>query len=687
MQTDGKWNERPMAAHDAFSEEMFRFFFEHAPEAIMVLDCEKRRFILANQNAERLFGLTREQLVEMDPQALNPLVQPDGRLSVDAALEWISRTLAGETPTFEWMYRHPSGRLIMCEVRLIRLPGPGKLIRGSIIDRSELKRRERIQNATYQISEAVHDAEDLDSLYARIHAILRKLMPAENFYIALYDASSQMISFPYFVDQLADAPPTPRRVTHGLTGYVLRTGKPLLLGASIAGRKRQIGETVYVEGLELPYIESGRPAAIWLGAPLTTRGKTFGVMAVQDYADESAYGEDEKQMLTFIAAQTALAIERKRSEQSLRESEEKFRALFEASSAGVMLHDEDKFVQVNPAAVRILRYNSADEIIGRHPAETSAPIQANGEPAAVAARRHIDECMATGDVRFEWIARSPAGEDVPLEVLLTRVQWKGRNMIQAVINDISERKRAEEELLKALAREKELGELKSSFVSMVSHEFRTPLGIIMSSADILLDYFEQIEVEERRRHLESIHKNTRRMAELMEEVLLLGKFEAGKMNFDPRPLDLKAQAHRIANDVLTATDQRCPIVISCEGLPHGAVGDERLLRHILVNVLSNAVKYSEPGQPVTFTIEAQEESAVCRVIDHGIGIPEPDREWLFNSFHRGRNVGNRPGSGLGLVIVKRCVDLHEGRIEIHSQVGEGTTVTIRLPLFKTENEP
>ncbi len=215
--------------------------------------------------------------MEIDPHALSPLTQPDGRLSVEAGMTWISRALAGETPTFDWTYRHPTGRLITCELRLVRLPGDGKLIRGSIIDRTERKHRERIQNATYEISEAVHDAEDLDSFYARIHAVLRRLMPAHNFYIALYDAATELISFPYFVDQLAESPPQPRRVTTGLTGYVLRTGKPLLLGTSSNERKRHVGESVFVDGLELPYIESGRPAAIWLGAPLAARGRTFGV--------------------------------------------------------------------------------------------------------------------------------------------------------------------------------------------------------------------------------------------------------------------------------------------------------------------------------------------------------------------------------------------------------------------------
>ena len=112
--------------------------------------------------------------------------------------------------------------------------------------------------------------------------------------------------------------------------------------------------------------------------------------------------------------------------------------------------------------------------------------------------------------------------------------------------------------------------------------------------------------------------------------------------------------------------------------------DERLLQHIFTNVLTNAVKYSDAGQVVKFEIGRAGADIVCTIRDQGIGIPEADREWLFNAFHRGRNVGDRPGTGLGLVIVKRCVDLHGGKINVDSELGEGTSVTVRLPIFSQE---
>jgi len=248
--------------------------------------------------------------------------------------------------------------------------------------------------------------------------------------------------------------------------------------------------------------------------------------------------------------------------------------------------------------------------------------------------------------------------------------------------DITKRKQAEVEVLKALAREKELSQLKSNFVSMVSHEFRTPLGIIQSSAELLRDFFREMPLAEQEAQLESITRNTRRMAGMMEEILVLSRLDAGKLEFKPAGIDLTACFQRIADEVLSATNRRCPIELSLpRDLPQ-ANADERLLGHIFTNLFSNAIKYSEPGSPVRFSVEKQQRvNAQCIVSDCGIGISKEDQQRLFTAFHRGANVGNRSGTGLGLLLVKRCVELHRGKVEIDSKLGKGTTVIVTLPLF------
>jgi PAS domain S-box-containing protein len=551
-----------------------------------------------------------------------------------------------------------------------------------------------------------------------------------------------------------------------------------------------------------------------LDAPVWVRGQVVGVLCHEHVGPARDWSAEEIDFVSALAAMVSLALEeskRAQSEHLLRESEEKFRALFEGTSQAVALHNENGILEVNPSWLKLLGYSRLDQVLGKHPAALSAPVQPAGERAETLAKKHIANALAKGSTHFEWMMLRRDGTELPMEVFLTPIQLGGRLLIQAVCNDITvrkcaeeelreseallreseerlstvfrasplnitilrlsdakfidandafvrwfglerdkilghdsqelglwvnlddrekflsdlrskgslrevecqlrsrrgtlhtllqsaeiieinrephilvfglditQRKQAETELLRTLTKEKELGQLRSNFVSMVSHEFRTPLSIIQSSAEILEDYLDQLEPSEREDHLRSVRKNTRRMAGLMEEVLLMGSFDAGKMEFKPALLEPRIFVRRLVDEVLSATNQRCPIELFLGEMPAEIQADERLLRHIFINLLTNAVKYSSAGQLVRFEIERAAEDLVCSIRDRGIGIPEADREWLFDAFHRGNNVGDRPGTGLGLVIVKRCVDLYGGEIKVESKSGEGTTVTVKLP--------
>lgn len=538
---------------------------------------------------------------------------------------------------------------------------------------ADTDRAEKVQKALFEISEAVHAAADLPSLYARIHATIGTLMRADNFYLALLDEQTGLVSFPYFKD-LVDPPPAPRMGRHGMTEYVLRSGRPTLANLTEIQRLKDAGE----------YTQSGHPSAIWLGVPLTVEGRTFGVMAVQDQDDPRAFGEEDKRILTFVADQTALAIWRKRQEEELRasthrlqESEQRFGKAFRSTPAVLSIArlSDERIIEVNEAFLATSGY-SRSEVLG----QTTAELRLWADPAErTTFLRRVEQ---HGVVRsFEARLQTKHGHEEVVLMSAERIELNGEPCLLALSLVVTARKRAEEELLRSLAQERELSELKSRFVSMVSHEFRTPLGIILSSAEILENYLDRLSPTHRREHLRDISQCSRQMAGLMEEVLVLGRAEAGKLEFKPAPLDLVALTRRIVSEIHSASNQRCPIRVEVHAPLPEAHSDAGLLRHILTNLITNAVKYSPPGHPVDVSLRQLQANAILAVRDRGIGIPDSDVRQMFQAFHRGRNVGDTPGSGLGLMIVKRCVELHQGHVYFETHEDAGTTFTVSLPVF------
>jgi PAS domain S-box-containing protein len=246
--------------------------------------------------------------------------------------------------------------------------------------------------------------------------------------------------------------------------------------------------------------------------------------------------------------------------------------------------------------------------------------------------------------------------------------------------DITQRKQAEEENCKALAQEKELNELKSRFVSMASHEFRTPLSTILSSADLLEYYIQEGSAQKALEHIERIQTASVNMTKLLNDILVIGKAEVGKLDFQPSPLDLVKFCSDLVEEMHLGVESKHKLVFVSQEPEISASMDEKLLRHILTNLLSNAIKYSPHGGGVQLKLACCNETAVFQIQDEGIGIPKEDLPRLFESFHRAKNVGAIAGTGLGLAIVKRSVGLHHGQIAIASEIGVGTTVTVTLPL-------
>lgn len=228
--------------------------------------------------------------------------------------------------------------------------------------------------------------------------------------------------------------------------------------------------------------------------------------------------------------------------------------------------------------------------------------------------------------------------------------------------------------------DQELSELKSRFVAMTSHEFRTPLSTILSASELLEYYSHRWTEAEKLEQLHLIQASVHHMTQLLEDVLLIGKAEAGQLQSEPKVMDLSNLCASLITEIQFGLGSQHTLVFSCPPSGLDVVVDAKLLRQVLSNLLSNAIKYSNPGSQIFCRLVADSTDAIVQIQDEGIGISPTDLSRIFNSFYRAKNVGATPGTGLGLAIVKRCLDLLGGEISVHSELGIGTTFTVRLPL-------
>jgi len=253
-------------------------------------------------------------------------------------------------------------------------------------------------------------------------------------------------------------------------------------------------------------------------------------------------------------------------------------------------------------------------------------------------------------------------------------------LIIAEAHDITERKRAELEILKSLQRERELSELRAQFVTMVSHEFRTPLTTIQLSSGLLQNYSAKWTEEKKNNHFQKIQTAIKRMTELLEDILVVGKMESQTLECQPVEINLEQFCHEIIENLTLNDSNQHTINLFSNKSNLVLPADPKLLRQMINNLLSNAIKYSPGGTSINLEINCKNDEVILQVQDKGIGIPQADKERIFDTFQRAGNVGNISGTGLGLAIIKRAVELHKGKIYMQSQEGVGTTFTVTLPL-------
>jgi len=233
-----------------------------------------------------------------------------------------------------------------------------------------------------------------------------------------------------------------------------------------------------------------------------------------------------------------------------------------------------------------------------------------------------------------------------------------------------------------LAKAHENHQFTSEFISLLSHDFRNPLNTILLSAGLLEGNRDKLTKEQQISYFQLIRSAIKDMDRLLSEVLLLGQADAGKLQCDPAPFALEPFCRQLVERLQLEIGKQHQLILTSQGEFKEGLWDSNLMRHILNNLLSNAIKYSPQGGTVQLTLSQQENAVVFRIQDWGIGIPPGEQPQLFQAFYRATNVDAIPGTGLGLALVKRCVEAHGGEIAVESEEGVGTTFTVILPLLR-----
>jgi PAS domain S-box-containing protein len=360
----------------------------------------------------------------------------------------------------------------------------------------------------------------------------------------------------------------------------------------------------------------------------------------------------------------------------LRQEKERVEAILNNSSDAIILANIDGNIQqVNPAFVRLFGH-TLDYSLGN-----SLLTLAQSDFVERLLKALHEVVNTFGSVRTEITCIRQDGTvfeaDIALAAMVENRQIQG---VVCSLHDITDRKRAEHELRRALEREKELNELKSRFVSTVSHEFRTPLAVILASSALLKQFHQQIAEARRLEYLDQIQTKVHQLIVLLDTVLNFGKAETLGVEFAPEPVDLEALCLQFVSEVQLTTENHI-VSFESSGVCSPIMLDVKLLRQTIVNLLSNAIKYSPDSGSVQITLVCADDQVTITVQDHGIGIPQDDQERLFDLFHRAGNVGSISGTGLGMAIVKQAVEAHSGLITFESQVDVGTTFTITLPVL------
>jgi len=617
----------------------------------------------ANATFRKSLGYRLEELLG---RSVHGLVHA---LDVDLMRELLRQVAAAKGSTISercrFRCRDGSWKWIQFTCRNQRLEPQFDTILFHANDVTDLHRMESERAVNSEIVHALNVTANLDQLLARIHGSLKRILPAENCFVALHDPENDTFYFPFLVDEYDSVPP-PQKVGRSCTAYVFRTGRASLIPQSEFDRLAALGEVELV----------GSPSPAWLGVPLKTPTATIGVLVVQHYQNENAYDQRDLEFLESVGGHIALAIERRRAEEELRKNESMLRLLFEHNPLPTWLYAIDtlKFLSVNQAAEDLYGY-TAEEFARMTILEIRPPEQREK------ALNYIKEMGADAEEHEFWLHQAKDSRTFEVETISHELKYAGKRVRLVVAQDISERRQLEGQLRQAQKMEA-VGRLAGG----VAHDFNNLLMVIKGHTELLLNALEPS--EQITRKIEQIDKSADRATALTRQLLAFSRMQV----LQPQIINLNTVVEEMGKLLPRLIGEDIELLIRTNADLGTVRADASQMEQVIMNLAVNA-RDAMPsgGKLVIETANAELDHGYLTshplmnagpyiqlvVTDSGIGMDAETQAHIFEPFFTTKEKGK--GTGLGLATVYGIVKQSGGFIWVYSEVGKGTSFKIYLP--------
>jgi PAS domain S-box-containing protein len=642
----------------------YRALVEHVP-AIIYTDSAEKIFqtLYISPQLKTITGYDPEEWLA-DDELWNRMIYQEDR---ERVLEEYTRTYTAMEPS------KSEYRLITRDSRLIWVSDETRLVcdrkgkplfwQGVMIDITARKRAEQIQQMTYRISHAVVSTTSLEELYKSIHGILGELMPVPNFYIALYDPTSDLLSFPYFVDEY-DPPAPPAKPRLGLTEYVMRTKKPLWATQEVFSELERQGEVEMV----------GTDSIEWIGVPLMLGQRVTGVMVTQSYTEGVVYEQEHMDLMEFVSAQVAMAIERKSDQQRIADALEFNKTLIDSSNLGICAYDASgQCILANESIAKILG-TTREQILG----ENYNQIEYWKKSGLLEAAR---EAVISGqEIRREIHLTSPGGKEIWLDCRYSLFFSNGAPHLLLSVDDISVSKQAEINLQVYAAKLEQSNRDLQEFAYIASHDLQEPLRKVLAFGDRLASKYGDAFDETGRDYLKRMRDASQRMQILINDLLSFSRVSTRAQPFIE--IDLNSLVQDVISDLEYQID-RTQGHVEIGNLPM-IEADPTQMHQLLQNLINNALKFHQDGNYPKIQVSAQITGNKCQIYvkDNGIGFDMQYLDRIFKPFQRLHGRQEYEGSGMGLAICRRIVERHNGEITAVSTPEKGSTFIVTLPIYQ-----